>query len=72
MKKLLLGLSIIAGLTASYSFKNAECAWCPSYKCFSRCSTQCSCVTFGGNSGGSCVSVERAGSYIQGGALELK
>ena len=58
----LLGISIltIAGLSVVRA-KSARCAWCPSYTCYSgaACGPRCSCVTIGGQIGGTCVSVER-------------
>ena len=37
---------------------DAECAYCPSYTCFSRCTNDCACVRVGGEVGGQCMSWE--------------
>lgn len=58
MKKLVLALAIsVAGAVAWYSIPG-NCAWCPSYRCYMRCSSDCACVTVGGQGGGQCVSVQ--------------
>lgn len=58
MKWLMILLALVSGLFLLPS-KKAECAWCPSYKCYGPCGGSCQCVTFGGEFGGHCVSVER-------------
>lgn len=61
MKALLSVLAIVGfavGVTVLTAPRSAECAWCPSYRCYARCSADCACVTMGGSPGGMCVSIE--------------
>ena len=51
-----LAVAVIGGVSFIRA-DTAKCAWCPSYQCYSRCSTDCACVTVGGG-GGSCVSIQ--------------
>ncbi len=52
--------------------KKAHCAWCPTYRCYSRCSSQCACVTSSGEFGGSCISIQLVDRYLENGYIELK
>lgn len=40
--------------------KTAECAWCPSYTCYARCSSACACVSGPGTGGGQCYSIQHS------------
>lgn len=78
MKKYFLGWIIgsVVGIAIAVMISvphKAECAWCPSYKCYgsNSCGGSCSCVTIGGEMGGQCVSVELKGVYLSQGYREL-
>lgn len=71
MKKLLLGLSIIAGCVTFYSVKDGECGWCPSYKCFGPCGGSCVCMSQD-HSGGACVDIQRVPEFEANGWNEMK
>lgn len=60
MIRFMLSAFAIAGFAVGMALltRPAECAWCPSYTCFARCSSSCACVTMGGESGGTCMSFE--------------
>ncbi len=64
MKRLSLAILVLGAifLGAGNEVRRAECATCPRFKCYGEgaCGPQCSCVTFAGESGGMCVSIERA------------
>lgn len=74
MRKLIIIIALLfSGIAASiYTSKPAKCAWCPAFNCYRRCSTDCACVTIGGQSGGSCVSVQQAPNYLKHGYVELR
>ena len=65
MKTMIVILAVVAGLLSVP--KKSECAWCPTYKCFGSCGYKCSCVTLGGEFGGTCVSIERASEFMDRG-----
>ena len=56
--------------TSYVSVEPAKCLYCPTYKCYQRCSRDCMCVTSGG-SGGQCVGVQFASGYLEHGYKEL-
>ena len=63
MKTLIVLAALVAGVLLTPK-QQVECAWCPSYRCYGPCGGNCQCVTWGGESGGHCVSVERITSEM--------
>mgnify|MGYP003647148669 CR=1 FL=1 len=58
--KVSIGLATLfftAAAIVTLAAKTGYCAWCPSYTCYARCSSQCACVTVG-SGGGQCVSIQ--------------
>jgi len=72
MTKVFLGLLVFSTIFIGSALRPAMCTWCPSFRCYARCSDQCACVTVGGQMGGSCVGVEKVGELSRHGFIELK
>ena len=66
---------IVAALLGAAMLLGQAClclgAWCPSYKCFSRCSNVCACVS-DGYGGGNCVSIQAVPGLLEQGYRELQ
>lgn len=56
---ILIGVGLVlCGAIALMSARPAFCVWCPTYKCFARCSSDCACISAPGEIGGSCYGVQ--------------
>ncbi len=63
MRRAIALTSMVLAVAAFQMFRPrvAECVYCPTYKCYSRCSAQCACVTPPGDyTGGSCYGIEHS------------
>ena len=60
MKKLAIIIAIIVGLGVTATLpRTAECVWCPTYKCYGSCGSQCVCMSKD-HGGGTCVSFQQS------------
>ena len=69
MKYIIIMLLLLTG--SIFYIKSGYCVWCPSYTCFSRCSSDCACMTIGGG-GGSCVGISSVPDFEKLGFVELR
>lgn len=54
--KILIAAAILAAI--AFVGQPAECVWCPTYTCYSRCSIDCACISPPGTVGGKCYGVQ--------------
>lgn len=67
--RLTIGVLIVLAALLTFGAINASpayCVWCPSYTCYARCSKDCACVTYGGQTGGRCVGIQLVDDLPEG------